>query len=126
MPGDESANAIRVTLSQNTRERIWVAEVVEGNVTQTAMVEAGSVVEQRADAGSGLTLRLQTVLVSRQPVLAALETSNGLIVLEPEEVVLYARAALAGGNNPRGHRTAPAVVARCTWHAGCGFERNRL
>lgn len=38
--GDESANSIRVTLSENAHERIWVAEVVEGNVTQAAMVEA--------------------------------------------------------------------------------------
>src|SRR5690348_11350848 len=36
--GTESANAIRVTLSENTRERLWVAEVVEGNETRVAMV----------------------------------------------------------------------------------------
>ncbi|HTA77936.1 MAG TPA: hypothetical protein VK720_00250, partial [Terracidiphilus sp.] len=53
--GDESANAIRITLSQNARERIWVAEVVEGNVTRAAMVEAGAIVEQRAAPASGLT-----------------------------------------------------------------------
>ena len=90
--GDESANAIRITLSQNARERIWVAEVVEGNVTQAAMVEAGAIVEQRAAPASGLTLRLQTMLVSSRPVLSALETQGGLIVLEPEEVVLYVRS----------------------------------
>ena len=36
--GAESANAIRVTLSESARERLWVAEVVEGNETQVAMV----------------------------------------------------------------------------------------
>ena len=92
LAGDESANAIRVTLSQNVRERIWVAEVAEGNVMQAAMVEAGPIVEQRAGSTSGLTLRLQTMIVSQRPVLSALETQSGLIVLEPEEVVLYVRS----------------------------------
>ena len=36
--GAESANTIRVTLSENARERLWVAEVAEGNETRVAMV----------------------------------------------------------------------------------------
>ncbi len=36
--GAESANSIRLTLSENARERLWVAEVVEGNETHVAMV----------------------------------------------------------------------------------------
>src|SRR3569833_317434 len=36
--GAESANTIRVTLSENARERLWVAEVVEGNETRVTMV----------------------------------------------------------------------------------------
>lgn len=90
--GDESANSIRVTLSESARERIWVAEVVEGKTTQTALVEAGSVVERSAAPAAGITLRLQTILTSQQPVLAILETSGGLIVLEPEEVIFFAHA----------------------------------
>ena len=39
--GAESANVIRVTLSENARERLWVAEVVEGNETRIAMVHVG-------------------------------------------------------------------------------------
>ena len=34
--GAESANAVRVTLSQNVRERLWVAEVMEGSETHVA------------------------------------------------------------------------------------------
>src|SRR5580692_6490807 len=30
LSGADSANSVRVTLSENARERIWVAEVVEG------------------------------------------------------------------------------------------------
>ena len=36
--GAESANSIRITLSENARERLWVAEVVEGSETHVAMV----------------------------------------------------------------------------------------
>ena len=53
---DESANSIRVTLSENARARLWVAEVVEGNVTQVAMVQLSSDEEQHAKTASGLTL----------------------------------------------------------------------
>ena len=89
--GNESANAIRVTLSENARARIWVVEVIEGNVTQVAMVEAGSNPRQRAALAGGLSLRKQTLLTTHEPVLAALEMTSSLVVLEPEQVVLYAR-----------------------------------
>lgn len=93
LAGEEGANAIRVTLSENTRERLWIAEVAEGATTQVAMVEAGPIAEQYAASATGLTLRMQTILTSREPVLAALETPGGWIVLEPEQLVLYLRAA---------------------------------
>jgi hypothetical protein len=89
--GDESANAIRVTLSENASERVWVAEIIEGNLTQVAMVEAGSTPGQRAAVAGGLSLRKQTLLTTHEPVLAALEMANSLVVLEPEQVVLYTR-----------------------------------
>ena len=43
MAGAESANTIRVTLSESARERLWVAEVGEGNQTQVAMVDLGPI-----------------------------------------------------------------------------------
>jgi hypothetical protein len=88
---DESANSIRVTLSENTRARIWVAEVVEGNVTRVAMVRLSSDEEQHAKTAGGLTLRKEALFRSNQPVLAALETANGLVVLEPEQIVFEIR-----------------------------------
>lgn len=87
--GPESANAIRVSLSENARERLWVAEVVEGDETRVAMVRLDSTPIQQAQTGSGLTLRKQAILTTGSPVLAALETSNGLVVVEPEEIVIF-------------------------------------
>jgi hypothetical protein len=89
---DDSANAIRITLSENTHERLWVAEVVEGNTTRVAMVEAGAVIDAGVPAGAGLRLRTETLFSSREPILAALEFPNGLVVLEPEQIVFYTRA----------------------------------
>ena len=91
--GAESANAIRVTLSENTRERLWVAEVIEGNQRQVAMVHVEPEMVRQAQAGTGLTLRKQSVLTTKDPVLAALETGEGLVVVEPEEIVIYSHAA---------------------------------
>jgi hypothetical protein len=90
--GAESANAIRVTFSENVRERLWVAEVIEGNERQVAMVRVEPEMMRQAQAGTGLTLRKQTVLTTRELVLAALETSGGLVVVEPEEIVIYGHA----------------------------------
>ena len=84
---DESANSIRVTLSENARGRLWVAEVVEGNTTRVAMVQLSSDEEQHAKTASGLTLHREAILRMPEPVLAALETANGLVVLEPEQIV---------------------------------------
>ena len=91
--GTESANLIRVTLSEHSREVLWVAEVIEGNETQVAMVNVQLKRAQPAQASGGLTLRRQSVLVSRAPVLAALETPGGLVAIEPEHIVIYGRAA---------------------------------
>ena len=91
--GAESANTIRVTLSENSRERLWVAEIIEGNETRVAMVSLPPGVAQQVQVGSGLTLRKQPVFTTSDQVLAVLETSNGLVVLEPEQVVITAHAA---------------------------------
>src|SRR5277367_1913687 len=36
--GAESANQIRITLSESDRERLWVAEIIEGSQTRYVMV----------------------------------------------------------------------------------------
>ena len=91
--GAESANLIRITLSESARERIWVAEVVEGNETRVAMIHFDLTRAQQAQTMDGLTLRKQVVLTSRRPILGAFETADKLIAIEPEQIVVYARAA---------------------------------
>jgi len=91
--GAESANEIRLTLSENQRERLWVAEVVEGNETRVAMLQLRPGTAHSAQAESGVMLRKQTVLVTKDAVLAALETANGLIAIEPEEIAIYSHTS---------------------------------
>jgi hypothetical protein len=90
--GAESANSIRVTLSENARERLWVAEVVEGSETRVTMVHLEAGAPKQAQAPGGLVLHRQLVFASREPLLATLEIPNGLIALEPEQIVIYTRA----------------------------------
>lgn len=91
--GAESANTIRLTLSENTRERLWVAEILEGDESRVAMVHVDSASPiQSSAATERLLLRRQAVFISSEPVLAALEIGGGLVVLEPERIVVYSRA----------------------------------
>lgn len=101
--GAESANAIRVTLSENTRERLWVAEVIEGNQRQVAMVRVELESVRQTQSEGGLTLRKQAILATKDWVLAALEMSDGLVVVEPEEIVIY-------GQNAEGWREQKRVA----------------
>ena len=89
---DEAANLLRVTLSENTRERLWIAEVVEGNETKVVMVTSDLAHSPVTQTAAGVTLHKQLILASRELVLAVLEVSAGLVVLEPERIVVYARA----------------------------------
>jgi hypothetical protein len=94
----ESANAVRVTLSQNDRERLWVAEVVQGNETRVVMAEAGPGVAHTGGPTDYLTLRREHLPImlnplpgvhSDVPVLSALETNSTMVLLRPEGLELY-------------------------------------
>lgn len=91
--GGESANLIRVTLSEDARERLWVAEIVEGSETRVAMVHVDSAGPTASAATTErVLLRRQPIFASAEPVLATLEIADGLVVLEPERIVVYDRA----------------------------------
>ena len=85
----ESANTIRVTLSEAARRRLWVAEIVEGSQARVVMVELPASGLSRSVAASGLTLRKQTLLTSRDQILAAVEIGNTLVAVEPEAIVVF-------------------------------------
>ena len=99
--GVESANTIRVTLSENSRERLWVAEVMEGAQTQVTMVHVDRDAQAAAAVETGMVLKKKRLWGTTGtadsptapglldgPVLAALEIHGALIVLEQEQIVL--------------------------------------
>jgi hypothetical protein len=90
--GSSSASTVRVTLSESATERLWVAEVVEGNDNQVEMVDAGAATQVHEQTAGPLMLRRTPVFASHSPVLATLETPDGLAVLEPDEISIYARS----------------------------------
>ncbi len=90
--GAESANTIRVTLSENMRERLWVAEVIEGSETHVTMVrvDAGALAVT-ATAKSGLVLRKQPVIETKHPLLAAAEIQDKIVAIEPGEIEVFTK-----------------------------------
>ncbi len=91
--GDESANTLRITLSESASERLWVAEIVEGKDVQVAMVHLDRDQPHPAAPSAGsITLHKQILATLPSPILSVLELPGSLITLEPENVVVYTRA----------------------------------
>jgi hypothetical protein len=91
--GDDSANSVRITLSENARERIWVAEVIEGKDTKVAMVRVKPDRPDPTQPAAGFILRSQLIGTFDEPILAALELQHALITLQSEQIVIYSYAA---------------------------------
>src|SRR5579871_5839275 len=95
----DSANTIRLTLSQNDRERLWVAEVIQGNETRVTMVSAGPGAAQTAATADYMTLRREKLPILTDtksswlpddPVLGALENQYSLLILRSYGVEILA------------------------------------
>ena len=110
--GAESANAVRVTLSESARNRLWVAEVQEGDQTQVAMVSLPPDQPQPVPSAGGLLLRSELVVSQQEPALAALEIANDLVVLEPEAILIYAHAAAGWQEQKRVSLESVSPIAR--------------
>jgi hypothetical protein len=99
--GSDSATLIRVTLSENLRGGLWVAEVQEGTETRVTMLAVPLAPAAPSGSGGSITIR-RTLLISEEaPVLDAKIFVTGgvqrLVVLEPERVITYERNSAALG-----------------------------
>lgn len=88
---DDAANTVQVTLSENANKRLWIAEIVEGTESKIVIVPLPIMRQPSNRQAPGVTLHKQALLSSREPILAVLETSHGLIALEPEQISIFAR-----------------------------------
>ena len=94
----ESANVLRVTLSENLRERLWVAEIVEGNETRVAMVHVDRSISHVKPVNEQIQLRKQTVFAAPElspgePILYAIEKDSALLLLHPEGISVLNRVS---------------------------------
>ena len=99
----ESANVIRVTLSENMRERLWVAEILEGNQTRVVMVPAGVPIAPAHATAGAVMLNRKTIWRSSdqrqqnqswagERVLSAIESNGSLHLLTDRRMVSYVNA----------------------------------
>ncbi len=89
---DEAANLLRITLSENQHERLWIAEVIEGTETKVVMIHLDLARQPATTPATGITLHKQQILSTREPILAALELQSYLVTLEPEQIRIYVRS----------------------------------
>lgn len=94
----ETANLLRITLSENVRERLWVAEIFEGNETRVAMVHVDRSISSQKLVNEQIQLRKQTVFASSEQlpgdrILFATEKDSLLLLLHPEDISVLKRAS---------------------------------
>ena len=96
----DTPNTVRLTLSQNDRERLWVAEIVEGNETRVVMVSADLGRSESRAAADYLTLRRERLPILKEPgagvlqdkpILGALEHGSSILVLRSYGIESTAR-----------------------------------
>ena len=99
----DAANTIRVTLSENTRRGLWVAEVAEGNETQVVMVDVDLAPAPGPPATTKVVLHREAVVKASQlqwknsgareesipEILAVSATNHGLVVLTSEQIAIF-------------------------------------
>ena len=88
----DSANTIRITLSQNDRGRLWVAEIGQGNETRVVMVSAGEGGAPTSAVADYMTLRRERLPILRSgglpddPALGLLENEYSLLILRSDGI----------------------------------------
>lgn len=99
----ESANTIRVTLSENVQERLWIGEIQEGNEIRIVIVPAGvpiapvhatagAVVLNRKIIWRSSDQRQQNSGWAGEQVLSAVESGGSLHLLTDRRMVSYVGA----------------------------------
>jgi hypothetical protein len=116
----ESANLLRVTLSENARAGVWVAEIVQGNQTRVVMVTANEAPVASPAAKQKVTLHIQPIArmselqsraagQSQLEILGAAQATNALVVLASGRVSIFQSSA--AGWSELAHADFPAAHA---------------
>jgi hypothetical protein len=93
---------VRVTLSQNARQGLWVAEVQQGPEVRVAMVSVTNTAPALKPQGTPVLLRKTLLFSQADPILdaglmrLAGDATASLVVLSPEEIAIYHKAENGG------------------------------
>jgi hypothetical protein len=95
--GTDAATIVRVTLSQNARQGLWVAEVQQGPEIRVAMVNVPTAASATTQQGTLLQLRKALLFAQAEPILDAqlislpgdLPSTSHLVVLSAEQLAIY-------------------------------------
>ncbi len=77
---------VRVTLSETAHGFTWVAEVIQSDDTQVAVVDLPSSKNSQTPAPVQFMLRREALITTREPVLDALDLEGTMILLAPAEI----------------------------------------
>jgi hypothetical protein len=99
---------VRITLSEDTRGRTWVAEIVQGDNTQVAVVDLPQDKAGQTPAPVQLMLRREALVTSKAPVLSAIEIHDVLMLLTPDAIVVYPRSS-TGWSEPQSLKIWPRL-----------------
>jgi hypothetical protein len=94
----QAATSVRVTLSQNAKQGVWVAEVQQGPEVRVAMVTVANSAPAAAAKASEIVLRKTLLFSQGEPILDAelMERAGDagaarLVVLSAEQIAVYRR-----------------------------------
>ncbi len=99
----DSANLLRVTLSENARGGLWVAEVVQGNQTRVVMATVNEAPASSAATKQKVMLHIQPIARASDlqpktggqrdftvsPILAAAQINSALVVLTSARISIF-------------------------------------
>lgn len=88
---NDVTSEVRITLSENARALVWIAEVQQGSETRVALLEIPlAQVKSKAPAVAPITLLKSLLLSQTAPILDALVLPGPrLVVLDPSFITLY-------------------------------------
>jgi len=83
---------VRVTLSESARGFTWVAEVIQGEDTQIAVVRLPASESSETPAPAQFMLRREVLIAQKEPVLDVLDLESAIILLAPAELDVETRS----------------------------------
>jgi hypothetical protein len=87
----KSAVTIKVTLSENLKQYVWIAEIQQAQTSRLLMTTQPRQQEPSLEEGLRMTIQAKLLFEQNDPVLDVRWQNDELLVLEPQRLALYRR-----------------------------------